>query len=124
MSSNSIRRFLIAWIAACGSIGAARAADAPATQPTTQVSIDNFNFTPQALTIDLNTTVTWTNHDDVPHTVTSSIKPRAFNSGALDTDEKFSFTFTKPGVYSYFCAVHPHMTGQIIVKSQEIQHDK
>jgi hypothetical protein len=52
-------------------------------------------------------TVTWINRDDVPHTATSSASPRAFDSKALDTDERFSFVFTKPGTYSYFCAVQP-----------------
>ena len=81
-----------------------------------QVSIDNFTFTPQMLTVPAGSKVTWTNHDDVPHTATSSSKPRAFDSGTLDTDQKFTYVFNQPGTYAYFCAVHPHMTGQIIVK--------
>jgi plastocyanin len=85
------------------------------TKPTTpQVTIDNFSFTPATLTIAVGATVNWTNHDDVPHTVTADDK--AFASKALDTDDAFSHTFTKPGTYSYFCAVHPHMTGVIVVK--------
>jgi plastocyanin len=52
----------------------------------------------------------------MPHTATSTKKPRLFDSGTLDTDDKFSRVFTAPGTYEYFCAVHPHMTGQIIVK--------
>jgi plastocyanin len=99
----------------------AAGADAPPDQkppapPTTQVSIDNFTFSPQTLVIAPGTTVTWVNHDDVPHTATSAAKPRAFDSGALDTDQKFSHEFTTAGVFPYFCAVHPHMTGQITVK--------
>jgi plastocyanin len=82
----------------------------------TEVKIDNFTFDPAKLTIKAGTKVTWTNHDDVPHTATSSVKPRAFDSGTLDTDEKFSYVFTTPGTYDYFCAVHPKMTAQIIVK--------
>jgi len=82
----------------------------------TEVVIDNFTFDPPKLTISPGTQVTWINHDDVPHTATSSTKPRAFDSGTLDTDEKFSFIFTEPGAYDYFCAVHPKMTAQIIVK--------
>ena len=78
------------------------------------VAIDNFTFTPATLTVLAGTTVTWVNHDDVPHTVTANDK--AFTSAALDTDDRFSHTFTAPGTYSYFCTVHPHMTGQIIVK--------
>lgn len=79
------------------------------------VKIDNFSFLPQSLTVAVGTTVTWTNNDDVPHTVVSDDKT-TFRSKALDTDEKFSFTFTKPGTYGYFCSVHPHMTGEIVVK--------
>jgi len=82
----------------------------------TEVVIDNFTFDPPKLTINAGTKVTWINHDDVPHTATSSVKPRAFDSGTLDTDEKFSFVFTASGTYDYFCAVHPKMTAQIIVK--------
>jgi plastocyanin len=81
-----------------------------------QVSIDNFSFSPETLTVPAGTKVTWVNHDDVPHTATSNAKPRAFDSGALDTDQKFSYVFAAPGTYPYFCAVHPHMTGQIVVK--------
>jgi plastocyanin len=61
------------------------------------------------------TTVTWTNADDDPHTVTANDK--SFHSVALDTDNKYSFTFTRPGEFAYFCSLHPHMTGKIIVTS-------
>ncbi|MGN6368409.1 MAG: cupredoxin domain-containing protein [Phycisphaerae bacterium] len=91
----------------------------PATQsaPATHiVTIDNFTFSPQSLTISTGDTVTWINHDDVPHTATSAASPPAFNSKTLDTDEKFSFTFRSPGTFPYFCAVHPHMTATILVK--------
>ncbi len=81
-----------------------------------QVVIDNFTFDPPHLTVSAGTKVTWINHDDVPHTATSTAKPKAFDSGTLDTDEKFSFVFTTPGTYKYFCAVHPRMIGQIVVK--------
>ncbi len=81
-----------------------------------QVTIDNFTFSPATLTISPGTNVTWTNRDDVPHTVTSAAKPRIFDSGALDTDEQFSHVFSTPGTYEYFCAVHPHMTARIVVK--------
>ncbi|HEV2968772.1 MAG TPA: cupredoxin family copper-binding protein [Pirellulales bacterium] len=81
-----------------------------------QVTIDNFAFNPQTLTVHVGTKVTWINHDDVPHTATSAVKPTVFDSKALDTDDKFSFVFTAPGTYPYFCAVHPHMTGEIVVK--------
>ncbi|HEY6994053.1 MAG TPA: cupredoxin family copper-binding protein [Xanthobacteraceae bacterium] len=80
-----------------------------------EVKIDNFTFTPQRLTVKAGTTVTWINEDDSPHTVASSTK--AFKSKALDTDDKFSFTFTTPGAYEYFCSLHPHMTGTIVVEA-------
>lgn len=83
---------------------------------TAKVTIDNFTFSPATLTVAPGTKVTWVNHDDVPHTVTSSEKPRRFASKAMDTDEQFSHVFDTPGTYAYFCAVHPHMTGKIIVK--------
>lgn len=81
-----------------------------------QVLIDNFTFQPATLTITPGTKVTWINRDDVPHTATSTSKPRVFDSGTLDTDDTYSFVFSNPGQYDYFCAVHPHMTGKIIVK--------
>jgi plastocyanin len=90
-------------------------ADGPAGK-TEQITIDNFTYSPSKLTVAAGATVTWVNRDDVPHTATSSKKPRAFDSGTLDTDQKFSHVFSQPGTYDYFCAVHPHMTGQIIVK--------
>jgi plastocyanin len=78
------------------------------------VKIDNFSFGPQTLTVAPGTTVTWTNNDDVPHTVVSDDK--VFKSKALDTDDKFSYTFDKPGTYNYFCSVHPKMTAKVVVK--------
>ena len=82
----------------------------------TKIAIDNFSFKPKELTISAGTTVTWVNHDDVPHTATSAAMPRAFDSKALDTDDKFAFKFTKPGTYKYYCKIHTHMTGTVIVK--------
>jgi plastocyanin len=81
-----------------------------------QVVIDNFAFNPPTLTVAAGTKVTWINRDDVPHTATSTVKPRAFHSGTLDTDDKFSHVFTQRGTYEYFCAVHPKMVGKVIVK--------
>ncbi len=80
-----------------------------------EVGIDNFVYNPQQVTVKAGTTVTWTNRDDIPHTVTS--KTGVFRSKALDTDDKFSFTFTTPGSCPYFCALHPHMTGTIVVEA-------
>ena len=78
------------------------------------VKIDNFVFGPQMLTVPVGTTVTWTNSDDIPHTSVST--EGVFKSKVMDTDEKFSYTFTKAGTYSYYCSVHPKMTGQVVVK--------
>jgi len=83
---------------------------------TAEVRIDNFSFGPAALTVSVGSTVTWTNRDDIPHTVVSSDDPKAFKSKVLDTDEKFSFTFTKAGTYAYFCSIHPKMTGKVVVQ--------
>jgi plastocyanin len=81
--------------------------------PGAEVKIDNFNFGPD-LAIAAGTTVTWTNQDDVPHVVASD--SNIFKSKALDTDDRFSYTFTKPGTYVYYCTVHPRMTAKIIVQ--------
>jgi plastocyanin len=79
----------------------------------TTVTIDNFTFAPAELTVKVGTTVTWKNHDDIPHTIVSAGK---FRSKALDTDDSYSFTFTTAGAYAYFCSLHPHMTGTIKVE--------
>lgn len=97
-----------------GSVTTPASAAENQTASTTQVRIDNFSFTPQTLTIDAGTTVTWTNNDDVPHNVVSTDK--VFKSKTMDTDEKFSYTFTKSGTYNYYCSIHPRMTASVIVK--------
>lgn len=79
-----------------------------------EVRIDNFSFGPTTLSIPVGATITWTNHDDVPHVIASDDK--LFKSNALDTDDRFSFTFTKPGTYNYYCAMHPKMTAKIVVQ--------
>jgi amicyanin len=88
------------------------AANAPATSPA--VRIDNFTFTPATITVPAGTAVTWINGDDIPHTVTAANND--FRSKVMDTDQQYSFTFTKPGTYEYFCSLHPHMQGRVIVK--------
>ena len=88
----------------------------PASRPAAAVRIDNFRFEPKDLTIQIGTTVTWTNADDVPHTASSKGEAQVFDSGAMDTDDTFSFTFSKAGKYEYFCKIHPHMTGMVTVK--------
>lgn len=98
-------------------ISGARSVTASAGQTaasSAEVKIDNFSFGPTALTVPAGTTVTWTNRDDIPHTVVSDDK--VFKSKVLDTDEKFSYTFTKPGTYNYFCSIHPKMTGKVVVQ--------
>jgi plastocyanin len=79
-----------------------------------EVKIDNFSFAPGTLTVAVGTTVTWTNRDDIPHTVVST--DGVFKSKVRDTDEKFSFTFSTAGTYPYYCSVHPKMTGKIVVQ--------
>jgi plastocyanin len=86
----------------------------PQQTTTAEVKIDNFSFGPATLTVAAGTTVTWVNHDDIPHTVVST--DSVFKSKVLDTDEKFSFTFTKAGNYPYFCSIHPKMTATVVVK--------
>jgi plastocyanin len=104
-ASRAASAALLAFVA----LGVARAA-----APGGAVAIDNFNFGPQALTVAAGTTVTWTNNDDIPHTVRAV--DGSFHSKAMDTADSYSFTFTKPGVYSYFCSIHPKMVGKVVVK--------
>jgi plastocyanin len=79
------------------------------------INIDNFTFTPPDLTVAAGTTVTWKNEDGEVHRVEDDHK--GFSSAALDTDDSFSHTFATPGVYHYFCSIHPYMVGKIVVKS-------
>jgi plastocyanin len=79
-----------------------------------EVRVDNFTFGPATLTVPVNSTVTWVNQDDLPHVIASN--DGVFKSKALDTEDKYSFTFSKPGTYAYFCSIHPKMVGTIIVK--------
>jgi plastocyanin len=88
------------------------AAPAPASAA---VAIGNFTFKNPVVTVKPGTTVTWTNGDDIPHTVVS--KDGAFKSKVLDSGDKYSFTFAKPGQFGYYCSIHPHMTGTVIVKA-------
>lgn len=79
-----------------------------------EIQIDNFVFGPPTITVPIGATVTWTNKDDIPHTTVST--DGVFKSKVMDTDEKFSFKFTKAGTYSYYCSVHPKMTGKVVVQ--------
>ena len=102
--------------AAVGALMAASVLFAQADGPMSTLSIHNFTFTPQTLTVKAGTTVTWINKDDIPHGIASS--NNAFKkSGALDTDDSYSFTFTTPGTYQYFCYLHPNMVGSIVVEA-------
>ncbi len=107
----------VAFLLALGvllSIGKKPANAESTSDAASAVKIDNFSFTPMTLTVPAGTIVTWTNADEIPHTVVSDDK--SFKSKALDTDEKFSYTFTKPGTYSYFCSLHPKMTAKVVVQ--------
>lgn len=94
-----------------------RAADEPAAQPgrMAQVRIDNFTFNPATITVPAGTTITWTNRDDMPHTVVAQDK--SFRSKALDTDQTFSHTFSEPGEFVYFCSIHTSMVGKVVVRT-------
>ena len=92
-----------------------RPAHAAAPAAAATVKIGNFNFGPKAIDVPVGATVTWVNEDDIPHTVAASDK--SFRSKVMDTDDRFSMTFAKPGTYEYFCSIHPHMTGKVVVKA-------
>jgi plastocyanin len=85
--------------------------DAPAS---VNVNIDNFSFGPATITVPVGTRITWINRDDIPHTVVSA--SGAFKSKVLDTNDKFSFTFSNAGTFEYYCSVHPKMTGKVVVQ--------
>lgn len=93
---------------------AGRAGTNNASANPNEVVIANFSFEPATLTVKAGTTVTWVNQDDEPHTATATDK--RFNSKTLDNGDRFSQEFNAPGVYNYYCALHPKMTGKIIVK--------
>jgi plastocyanin len=108
---------LVAILAAALLLAGPHNIAAKAQQPaaaTAEVKIDNFSFGPGTLTVAVGTTVVWTNHDDIPHTVVST--DGVFKSKVLDTDEKFSYTFAKAGTFAYFCSIHPKMTGKVVAQ--------
>ena len=96
-----------------GSVAAVAVSSKP-TSVTQDIKIDNFTFGPPDLTVPVGTTVNWANHDDIPHTVVSTDK--VFKSKVLDTDQKFSYTFSTRGTFPYFCSIHPKMTGKVVVQ--------
>jgi plastocyanin len=79
-----------------------------------EIRVDNFTFAPETITVPVSSTVTWVNKDDIPHVIASN--DGVFKSKALDTDQKYSYTFTKPGTYSYYCSIHPKMVGKVVVQ--------
>ena len=112
MSAPFVTRMSAALILLMGSL--AGSVQTKAEEPVVEISIDNFTFAPAALTISAGTTVRWTNRDDIPHTVVE--KSLRFRSKALDTNDTFTHQFNDTGEVDYFCSLHPHMTGKIIVK--------
>jgi len=111
----SLVRTAVLAVLALTLVGFADKASAGENPTSLQITIDNFSFTPATLTVPAGTEVTWVNHDDIPHSVVSEDKT-TFKSRALDTDEKFSFTFAKPGTYTYFCSIHPKMSAKVVVQ--------
>jgi plastocyanin len=107
--------FLAAALFAFSS-GLDRAMAANAASQTATVEIKDMKYEPKVLTVTAGTTVTWDNVDDMPHTVTD--KNRVFRSAGLDTGDKFSYTFTTPGEFNYFCTIHPYMTGKVVVTAK------
>jgi plastocyanin len=120
MSSFVVRRTLAATAAtflvlsATGAVAQQEPAQQVAATNEAEISIQNFHFMPEILTVKAGTAVTWVNRDEEPHNVVSL--DRVFRSKAIDGGEKFTATFDKPGTYKYICAVHPHMRGQIVVQ--------
>jgi amicyanin len=114
---TTVRNVLVAMAlgAAMAPLVAAIILPAGAQNAPAAIGIDNFTFNPQQLTVKTGTTVTWTNKDDIPHAIAAV--NREFKSKALDTGDAYSFTFTTPGTYAYFCSLHPHMTGTIVVEA-------
>jgi plastocyanin len=96
--------------------GALMLVSAPAFADDAKVSIDNFTFTPAKLEVAAGTRVVWTNNDDIPHTVTDAMDPKTTKSPPLDTGESYARMFDKPGTYAYFCSLHPHMQGTVVVR--------
>jgi plastocyanin len=121
MSKQIARRALAfagggALFLAAASGMAQQQAAAPSQQQPGEVVIQDFAFSPATLTVAAGTKVTWVNHDEEPHTVMSADANTPFKSPALDTNDKFSFVFAKPGTYKYFCTIHSHMVGTIVVR--------
>ena len=117
MGTFSMRRRAGAWRGHCRAFFIAVTLAAVSTLPVCaadmEVNIDNFAFTPKELTVKAGTAIVFRNRDDIPHSVVGT--KGEFHSKALDTDDSFSFTFTKAGTYDYTCGLHPKMQGRIVV---------
>jgi plastocyanin len=105
-------RMAVLGLAVAGLAGAVVVENKPSSP---LITIDNFSFGPAIVTVAAGTEVTWVNRDDIPHMIVSEDRS-TFKSAALDTDDKFSFTFAKPGTYTYFCSIHPKMTAKVVVQ--------
>jgi plastocyanin len=119
LSRKSFVSVAAVLILATGSVVAVKCARGDGAKPaqatsSPEVTIDNFTFTAASITVPTGTEVTWVNRDDIPHTVVS--QDGVFRSKALDTDDKFTFKFSQPGTYHYFCSIHPKMTAEVVVK--------
>lgn len=112
--SKQAKRYQRTVLIAIALLGALCAGGFAQQSTSAEIKIDNFSFTPTTISVASGTTVTWINRDDIPHKVAGTNDE--FKSKVLDTDEKFSYTFSKTGTYSYFCSLHPKMTGQIVVR--------
>jgi len=113
-SSLRVVLAIFSLISALATWGMTRDSVVAASPEVTDVKIDNFSMTPPVVTVQLDTQVRWTNGDDIPHTVVS--EDGSFKSKVLDTDDRFTYTFGKPGTYKYFCSIHPKMTGTVVVQ--------
>ena len=115
--SRILLRWIIASVAGMALMAGAASATEPAAAAAVQINIFNYKFDPASVTVSVGTTVTWTNKDEIPHTVASSDKSFQGSAG-LDTGDSYSYTFTKPGTYKYYCTLHPFMTGVIVVQAK------
>jgi plastocyanin len=115
MNKTHLRTAILAGVLQLAWSAPFAAAAEPVAAAETVVKIDNFTFVPQRVTVKAGETVTWVNQDDIPHAIAATGKE--FRSKVLDTDDKFSFTFTTAGSFVYFCSLHPHMTGTIVVEA-------
>ncbi|MFV8242109.1 cupredoxin domain-containing protein [Mycolicibacterium peregrinum] len=116
-AAAAVAALAITASACSGALAAPTASASTSSAPVsgTAVSIDNFAFAPATLTVHRGDTVTWTNHDEEPHTVAAG--DGSFRSPGMDSNATFSFTFTNPGSYDYICSIHPSMHGTVVVTS-------